>query len=43
VVRGVAIGEPESYPLKLRFAVDPSSRQSADPAEEAPLLYHLQH
>jgi hypothetical protein len=43
VVRGVAIGEPESYPLKLRFPVDPSSRQSADPAEEAPLLYHLQH
>ena len=43
VVRGVAIGEPESYPVKLRFAADLASRQTADPAEEAPLLYHLQH
>jgi hypothetical protein len=43
VVRGVTIGEPESYPVKLRFATDPRSAQTADPAEEAPLLYHLQH
>jgi hypothetical protein len=43
VVRGVTIGEPESYPTKLRFALDESSHQTADPAEEAPLLYHLQH
>ena len=43
VVRGVAIGEPETYSLKLRFPADLSSRQTADPAEEAPLLYHLQH
>jgi len=43
VVRGVAIGEPETYPSKLRFAVEESNRKTADPAEEAPLLYHLQH
>jgi hypothetical protein len=43
VVRGVTIGEPESYPAKLRFSLDESSHQTADPAQEAPLLYHLQH
>jgi hypothetical protein len=43
VVRGVTIGEPESYPTKLRFSLDESGHQTADPAEEAPLLYHLQH
>lgn len=43
VVEGVTIGEPETYPQKLRFPVALSSVQTADPGEEAPLLYHLQH
>ncbi len=41
VIRGVQIGEPETYPYKLRFKAPQPSADSADPAEEAPLLKHL--
>ena len=40
VVRGVEIGEPESYPQKLRFQ-PASARDTADAGEVAPLLRHL--
>jgi hypothetical protein len=40
VIRGVQIGEPETYPYELRFNPRPSA-DSADPGEEAPLLKHL--
>jgi hypothetical protein len=43
VIRGMEIGEPESYPEKLRFTVAKSNAQTADPAEEAELLSHLEH
>ncbi|HTT02101.1 MAG TPA: hypothetical protein VMG11_08415 [Steroidobacteraceae bacterium] len=42
VVRGVQIGEPETYPQKLRFTAQPSTA-TADPGEEAELLRHLEH
>jgi hypothetical protein len=41
VVRGVQIGEPETYPYRLRFKAPQSVADTADPAEEAPLLKHL--
>jgi hypothetical protein len=41
VVRGVQIGEPETYPYKLRFKAPRPAADTADPAEEAPLLKHL--
>jgi hypothetical protein len=41
VIRGVQIGEPETYPYKLRFKAPQPSADSADPGEEAPLLKHL--
>jgi hypothetical protein len=41
VIRGVQIGEPETYPYKLRFKTPQSPADTADPAEEAPLLIHL--
>src|SRR3569833_2183057 len=41
VVRGVQIGEHETYPYKLRFKVAQQSRETADPAQEAELLQHL--
>ena len=41
VVRGVQIGEPETYPDKLRFKAPQPSTDTADPGEEAPLLKHL--
>lgn len=40
VVRGLEIGESETYPQRLKF-VPASSAQTADPGEEAPLLKHL--
>jgi hypothetical protein len=43
VIRGMEIGEPESYPEKLRFAAAKSSAQTADEGEEAELLSHLEH
>jgi hypothetical protein len=41
VIRGVQIGEPETYPYKLRFKAPQPAADTADPAEEAPLLKHL--
>jgi hypothetical protein len=41
VIRGVQIGEPETYPYKLRFRAPQPAADTADPAEEAPLLKHL--
>jgi hypothetical protein len=41
VVRGVQIGEQETYPYKLRFKTPQSAADTADPSEEAPLLKHL--
>jgi hypothetical protein len=41
VVRGLQIGEPETYPDKLHFKAPQSPADSADPDEEAPLLKHL--
>ena len=41
VVRGIEIGEPETYPQKLKFKVAASARETADAGEEAPLLRHL--
>lgn len=41
VIRGVQIGEPETYPYKLRFKPAQPAADTADPAEEAPLLKHL--
>jgi hypothetical protein len=41
VVRGVQIGEHETYPYKLRFKVPQATADTADPSEEAPLLKHL--
>jgi hypothetical protein len=42
VIRGVQIGEPETYPQKLRF-MPQTAAAAADPGEEAPLLSHLAH
>jgi hypothetical protein len=41
VIRGVQIGEPETYPYKLRFKSPQPATDTADPDEEAPLLKHL--
>jgi len=41
VVRGVQIGEHETYPYKLRFKVPQATADTADPAQEAQLLKHL--
>jgi hypothetical protein len=41
VIRGVQIGEPETYPYKLRFKAPQPAADTADPSEEAPLLRHL--
>jgi hypothetical protein len=41
VIRGVQIGEPETYPDKLRFKAPQPAAETADPDEEAPLLKHL--
>jgi hypothetical protein len=41
VIRGVQIGEPETYPYKLRFKAPQPAADTADPDEEAPLLKHL--
>jgi hypothetical protein len=41
VVRGVQIGEPETYPVKLRFKAPRLASDTADPDDEAPLLKHL--
>jgi hypothetical protein len=41
VVRGVQIGEPETYPYKLRFKAPQAAADTAEPSEEAPLLKHL--
>lgn len=41
VIRGVQIGEPESYPYKLRFEPPQPGADTADAGEEAPLLRHL--
>jgi hypothetical protein len=41
VVRGVQIGEPESYPNKLRFKALQPAAETADADAEAPLLKHL--
>jgi hypothetical protein len=41
VVRGVQIGEKETYPYKLRFKTPQPAAETADPSEEAPLLKHL--
>jgi hypothetical protein len=41
VIRGVQIGEPETYPYKLRFNAPRANTDTADAAEEAPLLRHL--
>jgi len=40
VVRGVQIGERESYPERLKF-MPQTATQAADPGSEAPLLQHL--
>jgi hypothetical protein len=40
VIRGVQIGEPETYPFKLRIKPQ-TTADTADPAEEAQLLKHL--
>jgi hypothetical protein len=41
VIRGVQIGEPETYPYKLRFKAPQPGADTADAGEEAPLLRHL--
>jgi hypothetical protein len=41
VIRGVQIGEPETYPSKLRFKAPQAASDTADPDDEAPLLKHL--
>lgn len=41
VVRGVQIGEPETYPNELRFKAPRPASETADAGEEAPLLKHL--
>jgi hypothetical protein len=41
VVRGVQIGEHETYPDKLRFKAPQPASATADPSAEAPLLKHL--
>jgi hypothetical protein len=41
VIRGVQIGERESYPYKLRFKAPQPETETGDPDEEAPLLKHL--
>jgi len=41
VIRGVQIGEAETYPYKLRFKAPAPAADTADAAEEAPLLHHL--
>jgi hypothetical protein len=41
VIRGVQIGEPETYPYKLRFKAPQPAADTAAPDEEAPLLKHL--
>jgi len=40
VVRGLEIGETETYPQRLKFRPAPGA-ETADPGEEAPLLRHL--
>jgi hypothetical protein len=37
----VQIGEPETYPYKLRFKAPQPGADTADADEEAPLLRHL--
>ena len=41
VIVGMRDGDPETYPLKLRFKPPAQGASSADPGEEAPLLVHL--
>jgi hypothetical protein len=41
VIRGVQIGEPETYPYKLRFKAPQLGPDTADAGVEAPLLRHL--
>jgi hypothetical protein len=41
VIVGMRDGDPEPYPLKLRFKPPTPDEPSADPGEEAPLLVHL--
>jgi hypothetical protein len=41
VIRGIQIGEPETYPDKLRFKAPQPAADTADPDQEAPLLKHL--
>jgi hypothetical protein len=41
VIRGVQIGEAETYPYKLRFKAPQPGADTADADEEAPLLRHL--
>ena len=41
VIVGMRDGDPETYPLKLRFKPPAASEPSADPGAEAPLLVHL--
>ena len=41
VIRGVQIGEHETYPYKLRFKVPQAVADTADPSQEAELLKHL--
>jgi hypothetical protein len=41
VLRGVQIGENETYPYKLRFKTQQAPADAADPSQEAPLLKHL--
>lgn len=41
VIRGVQIGEPQTYPYKLRFKAPQPGADTADADEEAPLLRHL--
>ena len=43
VIRGMDIGEPETYPEKLRFTAGKSNAETADEGEEAELLSHLEH
>jgi hypothetical protein len=41
VIRGVQIGEPETYPYELRFKAPQPGADTADADNEAPLLRHL--
>jgi hypothetical protein len=41
VIVGMRDGDPEPYPLKLRFKPPAAAEPSADPGQEAPLLVHL--